>query len=178
MKAGQYSGSRVTIKGSEDLGNGMKAGFILENGFTGDDGKMGQSGRLFGRESIVYLEGGFGHFSMGRVGALSSGLGSYNVVYGYTPFGTGWGDYGNSLGEFMLGDRDRMDNTLTYRSPEFAGFQVFAQYSLQADGSEDEHTSMNKRYAGLGASYNIGAFSTGLVVDTVMNGREDASGNL
>ena len=177
MKAGQYSGSRVTIKGSEDLGNGMKAGFILENGFTGDDGKMGQSGRLFGRESIVYLEGGFGHFSMGRVGALSSGLGSYNVVYGYTPFGAGWGDYAGNNGEFMLGDRDRMDNTLTYRSPEFAGFQVFAQYSLQADGSEDEHTGMNKRYAGLGASYNIGAFSTGLVVDTVMNGREDASGN-
>ena len=177
MKAGQYSGSRVTIKGAEELGNGMKAGFILENGFTSDDGKMGQGNRLFGREAIVYLEGDFGHFSMGRVGSLSSGLGSYNVVYGYTPFGTGWGDYAGNNGEFMLGDRDRMDNTLTYRSPEFAGFQVFAQYSLQADGSENEHTGMNKRYAGLGASYNIGAFSTGLVVDTVMNGREDASGN-
>ena len=177
MKAGQYSGSRVTIKGSEELGNGMKAGFILENGFTSDDGKLGQGSRLFGREAIVYLEGDFGHFSMGRVGALSSGLGSYNVVYGYTPFGTGWGDYAGAKGEFMLNDRDRFDNTLTYRSPEFAGFQVFAQYSLQADGSEDEHSGMNKRYAGLGATYNLGAFSTGLVVDTIMNGREDASGN-
>ena len=90
MKAGQYSGSRVTIKGSEDLGNGMKAGFILENGFNGDDGTWGQS-RLFGREAIVYLEGDFGHFSMGRVGALTSGVGSYSIVYGFTPFGTGWG---------------------------------------------------------------------------------------
>lgn len=177
MKAGQYSGSRVTIKGSEELGNGMKAGFILENGFTSDDGKLGQGSRLFGREAIVYLEGDFGHFSMGRVGALSSGLGSYNVVYGYTPFGTGWGDYAGAKGEFMLNDRDRFDNTLTYRSPEFAGFQVFAQYSLQADGSEDEHSGMNKRYAGLGATYNLGAFSTGLVVDTIMNGREDDSHN-
>ena len=177
MKAGQYSGSRVTIKGAEELGNGMKAGFILENGFTSDDGKLGQGDRLFGREAIVYLEGDFGHFSMGRVGALSSGLGSYNVVYGYTPFGTGWGDYAGNNGEFMLADRDRFDNTLTYRSPEFAGFQVFAQYSLQADGAEDEHSGMNKRYAGLGATYNVGAFSTGLVVDTIMNGREDASGN-
>ena len=177
MKAGQYSGSRVTIKGAEELGNGMKAGFILENGFTSDDGKLGQGDRLFGREAIVYLEGDFGHFSMGRVGALSSGLGSYNVVYGYTPFGTGWGDYAGNNGEFMLADRDRFDNTLTYRSPEFAGFQVFAQYSLQADGAEDEHSGMNKRYAGLGATYNVGAFSTGLVVDTIMNGREDDSGN-
>lgn len=154
MKAGQYSGSRVTIKGSEDLGNGMKAGFILENGFTSDDGKMGQGNRLFGRETIVYLEGDFGHFSMGRVGALSSGLGSYNVVYGYTPFGTGWGDYAGNNGEFMIGDRDRFDNTVTYRSPEFAGVQVFAQYSFQADGAEDDQTTKNKRYAGLGATLN------------------------
>lgn len=177
MKAGQYSGSRVTIKGSEELGNGMKAGFVLENGFTSDDGKLGQSGRLFGREAIVYLEGDFGHFSMGRVGALSSGLGSYSLVYGYTPFGTGWGDYAGAKGQFMLDDRDRFDNTITYRSPEFAGVQVFAQYSLQADGAEDEHTGVNKRYAALGATYNLGAFSTGIVVDTIMNGRDDDTRN-
>lgn len=110
---------------------------------------------------------------MGRVGALSSGLGSYNVVYGYTPFGTGWGDYASNNGEFMLGDRDRMDNTITYRSPEFAGFQVYAQYSLQADGTEDDQSTKNKRYAGLGATYKLGAFNTGLVVDTVMNKSTD-----
>lgn len=176
MKAGQYSGSRVTIKGSEELGNGMKAGFILENGFNGDDGTWGQS-RLFGREAIVYLEGDFGHFSMGRVGALSSGLGSYSLVYGFTPWGTGWGDYAGAKGQFMIGDRDRFNNTLTYRSPEFAGAQVFVQYSLDADGQEDKHTGVNKRYAALGATYNLGAFSTGLVVDSIMNGRDDATRN-
>ncbi len=176
MKAGQYSGSRVTIKGSEELGNGMKAGFILENGFNSDDGTWGQ-GRLFGREAIVYLEGDFGHFSMGRVGALSSGLGSYSLVYGFTPWGTGWGDYAGAKGQFMIGDRDRFNNTLTYRSPEFAGAQVFVQYSLDADGQEDEHTGVNKRYAALGATYNLGAFSTGLVVDSIMNGRDDATRN-
>ncbi len=176
MKAGQYSGSRVTIKGSEDLGNGMKAGFILENGFNGDDGTWGQS-RLFGREAIVYLEGDFGHFSMGRVGALTSGVGSYSIVYGFTPFGTGWGDYAGAKGEFMIGDRDRFNNTLTYRSPEFAGVQVFAQYSLEAAGQEDDQSGNNKRYAALGATYNIGAFSTALVVDTIMNGAKDDSYN-
>lgn len=174
MKAGQ--GSRITIKGSEELGNGMKAGFILENGFNGDDGTWGQS-RLFGREAIVYLEGDFGHFSMGREGALTSGVGSYNLVYGYLPYGTGWGDYAGNKGQFMIGDRDRFNNTLTYRSPSFAGVQVFAQYSLDADGQEDEHSGVNKRYAALGATYNVGAFSTALVVDTIMNGRDDASAN-
>ena len=176
MKAGQYSGSRITIKGSEELGNGMRAGFILENGFNGDDGTWGQS-RLFGREAIVYLEGDFGHISMGREGALTSGVGSYNLVYGYLPYGTGWGDYAGNKGQFMIGDRDRFNNTLTYRSPSFAGVQVFAQYSLDADGQEDEHSGVNKRYAALGATYNVGAFSTALVVDTIMNGRDDASAN-
>ena len=176
MKAGQYSGSRITIKGSEELGNGMKAGFILENGFNGDDGTWGQS-RLFGREAIVYLEGDFGHFSMGREGALTSGVGSYNLVYGYTPFGTGWGDYAGAKGQFMIGDRDRFNNTLTYRSPSFAGVQVFAQYSLEAADQEDDQSGNNKRYAALGATYNIGAFSTALVVDTVMNGNDDTSRN-
>ena len=176
MKSGQYSGSRITIKGSEELGNGMKAGFILENGFNGDDGTWGQS-RLFGREAIVYLEGDFGHFSMGREGALTSGVGSYNLVYGYLPYGTGWGDYAGNKGQFMIGDRDRFNNTLTYRSPEFAGVQVFAQYSLEAAGQEDDQSGNNKRYAALGATYNVGAFSTALVVDTIMNGNDDESAN-
>ena len=177
MKSGQYSGSRVTIKGSEDLGNGMKAGFVLENGFNGDDGTMGQGGKLFGREAIVYLEGDFGHFSMGRVGALAAGVGSYSFVYNFLPYGTGWGDYAGNKGEFMLGDRDRFNNTITYRSPEFAGVQVFAQYSLDADGQEEAQSGKNKRYAALGATYDLGAFSTGLVVDTIMNGREDDAKN-
>ena len=176
MKSGQYSGSRITIKGSEELGNGMKAGFILENGFNGDDGTWGQS-RLFGREAIVYLEGDFGHISMGREGALTSGVGSYNLVYGYLPYGTGWGDYAGNKGQFMIGDRDRFNNTLTYRSPEFAGVQVFAQYSLEAAGQEDDQSGNNKRYAALGATYKLGAFSTALVVDTIMNGNDDESAN-
>lgn len=179
MKSGQYSGSRITIKGSEELGNGMKAGFVLENGFEGDDGSFDSNGddKLFGREAIVYLEGDFGHFSMGREGALTSGVGSYNLVYGYLPYGTGWGSYAGSKGEFMIGDRSRFNNTLTYRSPSFAGVQVYAQYSLEADAQEDDQSGNNKRYAALGATYNVGAFSTALVVDTVMNGNDDASAN-
>lgn len=55
---------------------------------------------------------------MGRVGALSAGVGSYNVVYGYTAFGTGWGDTVGAKSLFNLGDRDRMDNTVTYVNPE------------------------------------------------------------
>lgn len=177
MKSGQYSASRVTLKGSEELGNGTSVGFILENGFDSDTGALSQEDKLFGREAIVYVKGEFGTFAMGRVGALSSGAGSFSRIYDYAAFGTGWGDYAGAKGQFMLGDRDRFDNTFTYVSPEFAGLTVSAQYSLRADGAEAAHSSLNKRYAALGATYNLGAFSTGLVVDTIMNGAKDDSYN-
>ena len=177
MKSGQYSASRVTLKGSEELGNGTSVGFILENGFDSDTGALSQEDKLFGREAIVYVKGEFGTFAMGRVGALSSGAGSFSRIYDYAAFGAGWGDYAGAKGQFMLGDRDRFDNTFTYVSPEFAGLTVSAQYSLRADGAEAAHSSLNKRYAALGATYNLGAFSTGLVVDTIMNGSKDDSYN-
>lgn len=177
MKSGQYSASRFTLAGSEELGHGTSVGFILENGFDSDTGAFSQEDKIFGREAIVYVKGEFGTFAMGRVGALASGAGSFSRIYDYAAFGTGWGDYAGAKGAFMLGDRDRFDNSITYVSPEFAGLTVSAQYSLKTAGAEADHSSLNKRYAALGATYNLGAFSTGLVVDTVMNGAKDDSYN-
>lgn len=177
MKSGQYSASRFTLAGSEELGNGTSVGFILENGFDSDTGAFSQEDKIFGREAIVYVKGEFGTFAMGRVGALASGAGSFSRIYDYAAFGAGWGDYAGAKGAFMLGDRDRFDNSITYVSPEFAGLTVSAQYSLKTAGAEADHSSLNKRYAALGATYNLGAFSTGLVVDTIMNGAKDDSYN-
>ena len=75
MASGMQSGSRFGLKGTEDLGNGMKVGFVLENGFSADDGSLGNDGRLFGREAQVNLSGAFGEISFGRVGQLTSGNG-------------------------------------------------------------------------------------------------------
>ena len=177
MKSGQYSASRFTLAGSEELGNGTSVGFILENGFDSDTGAFSQEDKIFGREAIVYVKGEFGTFAMGRVGALASGAGSFSRIYDYAAFGSGWGAYAGAKGAFMLGDRDRFDNSITYVSPEFAGLTVSAQYSLKTAGAEADHSSLNKRYAALGATYNLGAFSTGLVVDTIMNGAKDDSYN-
>lgn len=161
--SGQNSGSRFGLKGTEDLGNGYKVGFVLENGFSADDGKMGQGDRLFGREAQLYVSSDFGTISMGRVGALTSGLGSYNLN-SYMAMSTGWGDYTSKHKYFGL-DRDRMDNTVTYQTPRFAGVRVTAQYSFQTSGAEVEHTAQNDRYAAIGADYQNGAFAAGLVVD-------------
>ena len=71
LKAGFDSGNRWGIKGVEDLGNGYNVGFILEQGFTADDGKEGVAGKAFNRESILYVNGGFGSLAFGLTGGLA-----------------------------------------------------------------------------------------------------------
>ena len=73
MKSGFTTGSRWGMKGTEDLGNGMTVGFVLENGFNVDDGSLADSDRLFNRESQVFVRSNFGELSFGRVGQLNSG---------------------------------------------------------------------------------------------------------
>lgn len=167
MATGQTAGNRFGLKGTEDLGNGMKVGFVLENGFSADDGKMGQGSRLFGREAQMYLTSDYGTLGFGRMGGLSSGLGSYNMN-SFMAMSTGWGDQASKLGNFGL-NRDRYDNSIVYRTPSFAGFQVAAQYSFKMNGQEEVHTRANQRYAALGATYKNGPFAAGLIVDSIFN---------
>ena len=134
MKSGQNSGSRFGLKGVEDLGNGMKVGFVLENGFSGDDGTLFKD-RLFGREAQAYIEGSFGTLSFGRVGQLVSANGTFGLFGQTSPFSSGWQD---SVGQkFVTGTAwERFDNTVTYKTPTFAGFNVYAQYSFDSNTQE------------------------------------------
>lgn len=58
--------SRWGLKGSEDLGNGLKANFVLEAGFETDTGAAGSLGSTFQRKSTVGLSGAFGSVELGR----------------------------------------------------------------------------------------------------------------
>lgn len=67
LTSGGLSGSRWGLRGVEDLGNGLKALFVLENGFGVDEGRAQQGGRLFGRQAYVGLESNkIGRFTFGR----------------------------------------------------------------------------------------------------------------
>ena len=176
MATGQNSGSRFGLKGTEDLGNGYTVGFVLENAFNADDGTLDKSGRLFHRESLLFVQSAWGELSFGRTGGLDAGTGRYNLMgSGASAFGTGWDQVGNSTG-ILLGTGDRMDNTITYKSPNFAGFNVYAQVSLKKDNKADdtgtgdsavdgaEGSSDADRYYAVAATYGAGALQTGLVV--------------
>ena len=169
LQSGQNSGSRFGLKGTEDLGNGYKVGFVLENGFKADDGQLEDGGRLFHRESLLFVQSAWGELSAGRTGALDAGTGRYNLMgSGATALGTGWDKVGVST-VALMGTNSRMDNTITYKSPNFAGFTVYAQTSLKTDSVDEayekdvEGSSDANRYYGLGVTYNLGALNAGFV---------------
>lgn len=164
MAAGNYTGNRVGIKGSEDLGNGLTVGFVLENGFDSDTGAEKYDG-IFGREALVYLEGGFGKVGFGKMGILNSTAGSF-AIGNFTPWGTGWGAVGDQTLIFGAKFDTRMSNMISYRSPEFAGFQVHAQYSFGANG-DDEGKTRTDRYYAVGATYKNGGLNLIGIVDSV-----------
>ena len=181
MASGQNSGSRFGLKGTEDLGNGYKVGFNLENSFMADDGALDKGSRLFHRESLLFVQTPFGEISAGRTGALDAGTGRYNLMgSGATAIGTGWDKVGCSS-DVLLGTGSRMDNTLTFKSPNMAGFTVLAQASLKKDNTSktdgEEGSSDAERYYGLGVTYGVGAFNTGLVVSQADYGRAAVNGN-
>ena len=179
MRSGQNSGARLGLKGEEDLGNGVKVGFVLENGFDTDDGELGNGGRLFGREALLYVGGDFGELGMGRQGELASGNGRYGIFGGkVSPFSTGWSDIAGH--KYVMGAGfDRMDNTITYKTPTFAGFNVLAQYSFKKDSVKDtdrEGSSAVDRQYALGASFTAGdLYLTGIVTQTNLQslGKQD-----
>ena len=66
-QSGNLYGSRWGLKGEEDLGGGLTAFFLLENGFNINDGTLGQSGRLFGRRAYVGLRKDGNEIQLGRM---------------------------------------------------------------------------------------------------------------
>ena len=163
MKSGQASGSRWGLKGTEDLGNGLTVGFILEDGFSSDTGA--DSAPMFNRESSLFIEGGFGKLAMGRMGSLNNGQSSWAKVGMINAFGTSdWGNYSVQVGNVMA-TAAQWDNMVAYQTPDFAGFKVYAQYAMGTNDNENE--SRSDRYYALGATYNNGPFAGYFAVDSI-----------
>ena len=165
MESGQQSGSRWGIKGTEDLGNGLTVGFVLEDGFSADTGSEGTN-PMFDRESMLFLQGGFGKVAFGRIGSFNQGQGSFSKIGMLTPFGTSFGDYAAQAGN-VFASSTRYDNSIVYETPNFAGFQVTAMYSMGNTGDDGvENESSSERYYGIAATYKNGPAAAYLAIDS------------
>lgn len=180
LRNGIQAGSRWGLKGTEDLGNGLKVGFILESGFNADDGTQSVSGTMFNREASLNVMGPFGQLSLGKIGAITQGTSSWGKVGAVSAFGTSYGaaNVGNATNVFAA-TVGVMDNTIAYQTPKFAGFTVYAQYSMGSSkaSSQDskgnyiqtmvENESSTDRYYALGATYANGPVNLYFAVDSV-----------
>lgn len=165
MNSGVLSGSRFGLKGTEDLGDGYSVEFQLENGFDSDTGKLGFEDRLFGREARLSVNTPYGQLSFGRMGALTSGAGTFDI---FQATGDSLdGGNGTYIATGYWFDRGRYDNMLTFVTPEANGFKGYAQYSFQTSGSEDASVRKNDRYMGVGLTYAAGPLNVALVADMV-----------
>jgi len=66
MFSGVGPGSRLGFRGTEDLGGGLRANFVLEQGIAADTGGLTQGGLAWGRQVYVGLAGDWWSVSMGR----------------------------------------------------------------------------------------------------------------
>jgi predicted porin len=152
INSGNQSSSRFGLRGTEDLGNGLKALFNLEGGVAIDTG-AGDSA-LFGRRSVVGLEGDFGTLTVGReYSPIASIAGASDI--------TGQGFYGSNLSAFNYLTR-RLSNSVNYRSSSLSGFQLLAAYSA----GEKATGQPNNDLKGVGLEYVQGKLYLGAAYHT------------
>ncbi|MBN3809032.1 porin [Paraburkholderia sp. Ac-20347] len=123
LQNGTIYGNRWGLRGSEDLGGGLRAIFQVESGFQIGTGKSSQGSRLFGRQSFVGL-------SSSRWGTVDAGRMYEPIVDLVHPL-TADGSYG-SVVFATPGDVDnndfssRVSNAIKYVSPIINGLKFEA----------------------------------------------------
>ncbi len=148
--SGAVNGSRWGLRGSEDLGGGLKAIFTLENGFNIDNGKLGQNSAEFGRQAFVGL-------ASDQAGAVTLGR-QYDSVVDYlaplslTGTGSGGTFFAHPYDNDNLDNSFRVSNSLKYQSVNYGGLKFGALYGFSNDANG---FSTNRAYS-VGVSYNYG----------------------
>lgn len=180
INSGGLSGSRIGFKGTEDLGNGLKALFVLEYGLNADDkaGVVGSGAPT--RQSFVGLTGNFGTVVAGALQTTG-----YDWSCATNPIGGSALDASAKLGASNLlacGHAGRASNAAAYISPTFSGFTFAYNHARVTEGTNrnavvggpDGDASANL----LSASYANGPLSAGLVWSKISMGNTNGSDNV
>ena len=131
----QFTGSRLGFRGTEDLGGGLRAGFVYEIGINADrqtttiadtDGNIAL-GNAQTRLANLSLTGGFGTVVVGTF------MNAFDTVRGFTT------DVANTPGgDFLEGHGGlggRSENAIAYVSPAFSGF-TFSVGTVNEESTE------------------------------------------
>lgn len=182
------TGSLIGFKGSENLGNGLKAIWQVEQGLNIDGTTGADSGNGYGntwatrkgynntwatRDSFVGLTGNFGTVRLGKLSTyLNSDMEKFDAwIYGAGVNGATW-TTANTLD-------GRLDNAIRYDSPNLNGFKFTAAYGFDEARTTINGNRSNKAVWNLGAGYeNAGYYvDAGYVAyqDTDATGSKDSN---
>ena len=150
--SGTYNSNRWGIKGSEDLGDGMKANFGLEGSFLTGTGEVGSTSStattntatnsntdLFARNATVGVSGSFGSVDLGRQYSVA-----FKTVGLYDPFGFKFIKIAGGESAAMV---TRYNNDVSYTG-KFGDVTVMAEHNVPATGDDSSSTTA----AGVGFS--------------------------
>ncbi|MDI3509551.1 MAG: hypothetical protein PWQ61_316 [Betaproteobacteria bacterium] len=168
MASGQQQGSRWGLRGTEDLGGGLKASFVMEAGLNLTTGALGQGGRGFGRQSFVGLGGNWGAVRLGRQYspmddiAGIAGTKTYDVLSVVPVIGNG--------------DYNRVDGAITYLSPSLAGTQIQLQYSQGENRAKTDPSRDFSKQLSAHVMHASGPLTAGLGLMRVLDAEGDVAG--
>ena len=145
--SGGVDQSRFGLRGSEDLGNGLKAIFNLESGFNLNSGRFANSGSEFNRQSYVGLSSNYGTVTLGKqYDAEQDFLAPLSATgsWGGTSFAH-WGNLDNLNSNYGTS----VNNSIKFTSANYAGFTFGGTYGF----SNQAGAFANNREYSLGAAY-------------------------
>ncbi|MFK3738644.1 porin [Massilia sp. TN1-12] len=159
VNSGNQSSSRFGFKGSEDLGNGLKAIFNLEAGASIDTGAADSN--LFQRRAVVGLEGDFGAITLGREYSPIASVAAATDAFGQ-------GFYGSNLSAFTTNRLTRrMNNSVSYKSASFGGLKLLAAYAAGEAKTATTPNVPNGDLKGVGLEYTLGGLYVGGAYHTI-----------
>lgn len=156
-KTADVGGIRLGMKGTEDLGGGLKANFNLETNAINADTGAGDGG--YGRATWVGLSGGFGEVKLGRQARQA-----VIAAVGFAPAKWRGTDPENAAGirysiNNNLGADSRMSSQMSYTTPTIAGGLVGrVGYVLPGENNSTVSTSS----VDVGVTYYAGPIGLGL----------------
>ena len=174
-----FGGSRWGLRGSEDLGDGLRAYFVLESSISGDTGAGGgtsiEGSSFFNRQSYVALGSKtLGDVRLGRVETLTREM---NVRVNDVS-----ADSEIAIAENVATGRplfqnfgQRVNNAVSYRSPILGGFQAIATIGMSEDfktfnAAGTAVTAKAAEYRGLGATYGQGPLMVAAIYEEYSGG--------
>lgn len=172
------TGSYIGFKGNEDLGNGLKAIWQVEQGLnidgtTGSGSGNGYNNTWATRDSFVGLTGDFGTVRLGR---LSTYLNSDMEKYDAWIYGAGVNGATITSANTLDG---RVNNAIRYDSPNLAGFKFTALYGTdEKRGYTADNSRTNQGIWNIGLGYeNSGYFVDAGYVGYMDQNYSEGSGN-